>query len=382
MTNSRNALLILLLIVAGGVTMAWGTGAANWNSQADSTNRAQSTILDYSSTLPPASPVAELSTISQQATGTPLTNAIPSDTPESYAAAQLQTTPIATLLTPQPDHTQAWNPPSFPGPIAHGYADHFWLQRPVTSDHNNTGLGYYPYGSNGDLNDLRIHHGVDFSNPIGVEIFSAGSGTVIWADKGHFNDYESITAYGNCVVIEHEFGYGGQRVYTLYAHMSAILVGAGDHVKTGQRIGLIGNTGNVTGPHVHFEVRIGRDSYFSVRNPVLWIAPYVGSGVIAGKIAFPGGSPVNDATIVLIDRSNGRIIQRTTSYAGFGVLSDDYWQENFVLSDIPAGPYLVTSRYDNITWSGEVEVVPGTVNWVDLTRYASSSTTARPTATP
>ena len=58
--------------------------------------------------------------------------------------------------------------------------------------------------------------------------------------------------YGNAVIIEHDGG-----VTTVYAHLSKIAVTAGDHVATGEAIGLIGSTGLSTGPHLHFEVRVG-----------------------------------------------------------------------------------------------------------------------------
>jgi len=293
-----------------------------------------------------------------------------SSTRQAIEALDLQTVvaPQGTLV-PRSTAVDGWRRPPLEVPFARHPLDHYWFIRPVGSNNENSELSYYPYGSDGPRNNLRIHHGIDLANPIGVEVYAAGSGTVAWADKGHFNEYESITAYGNTVVIDHDFGNDGQHIYTLYAHLSAILVSSGEHVESGQVIGLIGDTGQVTGPHVHFEVRVGIDSYFTTRNPVLWMASYVGTGVIAGRVAFPDSSVVTDAVIMLIDRETGRVIERTNSYAGFGVTSDDGWNENFVFADVPAGRYLVTSRLSTIMWSGEVEVVPGATNWVELERY-------------
>ncbi len=306
----------------------------------------------------------------------------PSATPLAYTVQQLQTYVPPVTLSPDDATATAvapdWRPPGLSVPIAHNPWDHYWFIRPVESNYNNEPLIYYPYGSNGDQNDLRIHHGIDFPNPIGVEIHAAGDGTVIWAGKGHFNEFESITAYGNCVVVDHDFGYQGLHVYTLYAHMSAIVATKGQHVKTGDVIGLIGATGQVTGPHVHFEVRIGRDSYFAVRNPVLWMAPYIGTGTVAGRIVFPTRQPVNDTVMILINRANGRVIQRTTSYAGFGVNGDDNWKENFVFGDVAQGSYIVTSRFENTTWYGEVDVLPGTTNWVNLQRFTPDTAPIQP----
>jgi murein DD-endopeptidase MepM/ murein hydrolase activator NlpD len=253
----------------------------------------------------PVSATPSLAPIAVPLTATPGISRNPSATPLSFDPVQLQTVTPQVALASQSSAVansttvEGWNPPPLRVPLAYGPFDHYWLRRPVGSNNENSELAYYPYGSDGPGNDLRIHHGIDLANPIGVQVFAAGDGTVTWADKGHFNEFESITAYGNTIVIEHDFGYNGQHVYTLYAHLSSILVTKGEHVQQDQVIGLIGNTGNVTGPHVHFEIRIGRDGYYATRNPVLWMAPYVGTGVIAGRIAFPDGSAVADAVITL-----------------------------------------------------------------------------------
>ncbi len=88
----------------------------------------------------------------------------------------------------------------------------------------------------------RFHKGMDFSAPIGTEIYATGSATVIHADWK--------SGYGKCVYLNHGYGY-----ITRYAHMSEIKVKSGQKVKRGQVIGLVGNTGKSTGPHLHYEVR-------------------------------------------------------------------------------------------------------------------------------
>jgi murein DD-endopeptidase MepM/ murein hydrolase activator NlpD len=90
------------------------------------------------------------------------------------------------------------------------------------------------------------HSGVDIANHIGTPILAADSGRVIvagWTDN---------TGYGNRVMIDHGNGY-----VTLYGHMSQINVQVGQTVKRGDVIGLMGSTGRSTGPHCHFEVRVG-----------------------------------------------------------------------------------------------------------------------------
>lgn len=87
----------------------------------------------------------------------------------------------------------------------------------------------------------RFHAGMDFTAPIGTDIFATGNGTIqsVGWEQG----------YGNTVKINHGFGY-----MTLYAHMSKFNVKPGQKVKRGDIIGEVGNTGKSTGPHLHYEV--------------------------------------------------------------------------------------------------------------------------------
>ncbi len=88
----------------------------------------------------------------------------------------------------------------------------------------------------------QFHYGMDFTANIGTPIYATGDGVV--------KDVQSIGGgFGRFVIIDHGFGYE-----TLYGHMSAFNVKKGDKVKRGSVIGLVGNSGTSTGPHVHYEV--------------------------------------------------------------------------------------------------------------------------------
>ena len=89
----------------------------------------------------------------------------------------------------------------------------------------------------------KFHEGVDFTAPVGTEIYAAGNGVVVNAGR-------NFGGYGNRVIIDHGYTYT-----TLYAHMSKIMVRRGAKVKRGQVIGLVGNTGKSTAPHLHYEIR-------------------------------------------------------------------------------------------------------------------------------
>ena len=88
----------------------------------------------------------------------------------------------------------------------------------------------------------RMHTGMDFTAPIGTDVYATGKGTVSFVGWKQ--------GYGNTVVIDHGFGYS-----TLYAHLYKQLVHKGQKVKRGDVIALVGNTGKSTGPHLHYEVR-------------------------------------------------------------------------------------------------------------------------------
>ncbi|MGW6255404.1 peptidoglycan DD-metalloendopeptidase family protein [Streptomyces sp. NPDC055085] len=107
---------------------------------------------------------------------------------------------------------------------------------------------------------LGWHTGVDLAGAQGTPVKAAHGGTVIIGGAG--------AAYGNHVVINH-----GGGVYTLYAHLSAINVTAGQTVSAGQAIGAVGSTGNSSGPHLHFELRNSPDQYAAgvFSDPVAWL---------------------------------------------------------------------------------------------------------------
>ncbi|OEU96920.1 M23 family metallopeptidase [Streptomyces oceani] len=109
------------------------------------------------------------------------------------------------------------------------------------------------YGTGGDRWSSD-HSGQDFGVPTGTEVKAVHEGTVVTAGDGG--------AYGNNIVIEHDNG-----KYSQYAHLSKFDVSVGDKVNTGERIASSGNTGNSSGPHLHFEVR-DTPAYGSAVDPV------------------------------------------------------------------------------------------------------------------
>lgn len=88
----------------------------------------------------------------------------------------------------------------------------------------------------------RFHYGMDFTAPVGTDIYSTGDGVVK-------SIATSAGGYGRWVIVDHGFGY-----QTLYGHLNEFNVKVGDKVKRGSVIGYVGNAGKSTGPHLHYEV--------------------------------------------------------------------------------------------------------------------------------
>jgi murein DD-endopeptidase MepM/ murein hydrolase activator NlpD len=114
-----------------------------------------------------------------------------------------------------------------------------------------------PYRMSGSMWSSGYHTGVDFVVPTGTSLKAVGAGTVVSAGWGG--------AYGNQVVLKLNDG-----SYAQYAHLSSLSVSAGQTVSAGQQVGLSGATGNVTGPHLHFEIRTTPD-YGSDVDPVAYL---------------------------------------------------------------------------------------------------------------
>ncbi|MGW1894648.1 M23 family metallopeptidase [Streptomyces sp. NPDC002004] len=121
-----------------------------------------------------------------------------------------------------------------------------------------------PYHKAGAMWSSGYHTGVDFVVPTGTPLKAVGAGTVVSAGWGG--------AYGNQIVIRLADG-----MYAQYAHMSQLAVSAGQTVVAGQQLGLSGATGNVTGPHLHFEIRT-TPNYGSDVDPLAYLRAH-GVGV-------------------------------------------------------------------------------------------------------
>jgi murein DD-endopeptidase MepM/ murein hydrolase activator NlpD len=252
----------------------------------------------------------------------------------------LQPTIVPPLSTSSPIPPSPTSTPIPCDPLTADYCisdGHFLFQRPIQPPGNDSVDLTYLYASTSN-GKRDAHHGVEFQNAFGTQVHAAGDGVVAFADADRtvkfspWNDF-----YGNAVIIRHQ-----DEMYTLYAHLSAIMVQAGNQVKAGDVIGQVGATGGATGPHLHFEVRAGSDyeEYFSTENPVLWFIPQPGSGAISITLKTQSENNYEHPLVVmrLADGSDDALF---TYYIKSYARGFEHNAEDAALDNLPAGRYKI-----------------------------------------
>jgi murein DD-endopeptidase MepM/ murein hydrolase activator NlpD len=151
-------------------------------------------------------------------------------------AADLQAGKLIFVLEPSPSPSASPQPPVTAPAAA---ASRGLLRWPLDGTPIVVGS---PFGARAG----RVHEGIDLPAPVGTPVYAAADGRVVYAGDG-------IRGYGNLVVVDHPGG-----LVTVYAHNAALLVTAGQVVRAGDRVALVGQSGHATGPHLHFEVRQGQ----------------------------------------------------------------------------------------------------------------------------
>ena len=280
-------------------------------------------------------PLIELPSVEELATATP--------------EPTLTNTPLPTEM---PTALPSFTPPALPGTSLN---EHYWFYRPVAEGGTVWTDKSYQYGSTRD-GTLRPHHGVEFQVGNGAGVYAPASGTVVVAGSDSetvFGEHKDF--YGNLVVVEHDSKYKGQPLFTLYGHLSQVGVVTGQRVEAGNLLGLSGAAGVADGSHLHFEVRVGRNSYDATRNPALWLYPFSEHGTVAGRVTFPNGVWASGALVTATRLDAPSAYKGTTTYIGQTVNADNGWNENFVIDDVKAGYYVITvidgnKRYKTEAW--------------------------------
>jgi hypothetical protein len=290
------------------------------------------------------------------ATATPLPAQTPSPTRTPVVTSTPMPAPTAIQTArPKASQTSVATRPSTPTAGPRSITPHFLFGRPLAADAPAPAPNpVYLYGTT-ELGQYEVHHGVDFDrNPVGVPVFAVGNGTVVSAgddrrplcgEKGQTICGRFLNFYGLVAVIRLDQSYRGQTLYALYGHMSRIDVQVEQRVKRDDRIGAVGATGIAIGPHIQFEIRSGANLYANTRNPMLWIAPLPGRGVLAGRYSDASGKPIRGAIVDVYRAEQPTIFYRETQTYEHDeqpdVNADDEFGENWVMNDLPAGEFIV-----------------------------------------
>lgn len=197
-------------------------------------------------------------------------------------------------------------------------------------------------------------------------MLAVAAGTVVVAGDDSLIAYGPQTNfYGNLVVLELATN-STVPVFALYGHLSQMAVAAGQVVAAGDLLGYSGASGVADGPHLHFEVRVGVNSYEATRNPLLWLKPLPQTGIVVGRVIGPGGQLLHEAPITLQRVDAPSAYAATTSYAIGGPNSDSLYEENFALDDIAPGFYEAIVSAGDKRYTTEVWVYAGRTNWVEI----------------
>ena len=272
--------------------------------------------------------------------------------------------PLSTPLpTPGPIPISVWRPPLYPVPWSLSQHDHFYFTRPIAADEVNWPLPDYRFGGTYFGPDIP-HTGVDIVTPTGTPVMAAGPGQVVFTGFGLFTGWHNIDdPYGKAVAIAHDFGFNNQPLFTIYAHLSEVNVVKGQMVEWGEEIGLSGGTGFSTAPHLHFEVRMGENYSLNSRNPELWLAPPQGWGVLVGRVMNSQNNWLKDWDVEITNLETQQTWSAESYDTEFGISRDPYYNENFVLSDLPAGIYEIKIPYVGYTYHTYVKIFPGAATY-------------------
>jgi murein DD-endopeptidase MepM/ murein hydrolase activator NlpD len=199
---------------------------------------------------------------------------------------------------------------------------------------------------------------------------AVANGTVLVAGDDLYSLYGwRCDWYGHLVVIELEDKWNGKPVYVLYGHVLGLKVVPGEWVKRGQQVAEVGIGGVATEPHLHFEIRVGTNTFGSTRNPLLWLAPPETRGILAGRLVDPGGRPWQGVTINAVGLTADTKNSRTWSYLGdqLNIINpDERLAENFVFGNLVPGTYDIQVEVQDIFYSSQVEIIGGELSIMEI----------------
>lgn len=273
---------------------------------------------------------------------------------------------------------------SWPTPSAR-YEQHLWLRKPLPGGGRYLHNMNYPYGHDGNGSYL-LHNGIDSGAPLGTAVLAVGDGTILLARSDEFELHGwRCDWYGNFVVLELDRTWRDQPLYALYAHLDEFKVEEGERVTAGQEIATVGMSGVAIQPHLHFEVRVGENSFEGTRNPMLWVQSPETRGVLAGRLLDPNGRPWQGVVVTAIGWEGSDNQHITWTYLDdprHMINPDEQLGENFVFADLKPGRYKIYARVQGKGYQTEAEVFGGQVTTVELGTEAYKTRTPTPEPIP
>ncbi|MFT5195287.1 MAG: murein DD-endopeptidase MepM/ murein hydrolase activator NlpD [Cellvibrionaceae bacterium] len=301
-------------------------------------------------------------------TFTPIATATPSPEPVNLACPE--------TLPAVPDYKRYWlGDEQWPAPIPDPQA-HFWMSKPLPGGGRYLINETFPYGWD-QSGRLLLHNGVDSGGGgLGTALPAVADGTVVTA-RSDANEWWGFRCdwYGHLVVLELDRKFEGKSVFALYGHVLNISVEEGQHVKQGETVAEVGFGGAAAVPHLHFEVRVGKNDFQSTRNPMLWVNPPKSRGLIVGRLVSPDGRPWQGVWINAKSLTEEGVEQVTWSYLDESthlINPDEHYAENFVFNDVLPGKYRLYIEIDQVRYSADVDVVGGEIATVEIVTMPSN----------
>lgn len=200
-------------------------------------------------------------------------------------------------------------------------------------------------------------------------VLAAADGEIIFAGSDHATAIgPQPDFYGNVIILKADRDLAGLPIYCVYGHLKQINVSAGQRVAAGQQIGTVGMSGIAIGPHLHFEVRLGQNDYLHSVNPDLWLEPLPGFGNIAGRVLDSHGEFL-DAHPIAVYRAQepDKLWREAFTYIrAEGIGPDPAWNENFVLTDVWAGEYILKTKVEDKLLTATVTVRAGETAFIEF----------------
>lgn len=339
--------------------------------------------------LAPTKPPPATATPFPTATPLPSPTSTPSPTPtatiELVATSAALRCPAEVPLKPIYDRYYLSARP-WPTPDPAFPAEHFWMEKPLPGGGRFLTNQRFPYGFD-ENGRLLLHTGSDSAEDLGTPVLAVADGTIVVA-QGDQNEMFGWRCdwYGNLVVLELDQTWNDLPIYALYGHVLNVGVVAGQRVEQGEPLAEVGFGGAATAPHLHFEVRVGENSFGSTRNPMLWIRPPASRGVVAGRLLDPQGRPWQGVVVALVPTDSDAETLGTWTYLGDPdslANPDEALAENFVFSDVVPGEYELFTELQGITYTAPVTVYGGDLQVVEVVTqpYVPVTPTAEPAPT-